>query len=401
MDKALHAAYWKKTVEVRWAKKRMKIDLAADVFSSHQIDVGSRFLLRQMEVAGVRYGRVLDVGCGVGVLGLGLRAMERAHEVVGFDRDAAAVAFAHHNAEQNGIAGARFVTGIAYEEATVGEGEYDAVVSNVPAKAGEGVHRLMLLGAGRLLRAGGEVWVVVVEPLAERVEAMLAEGGAEVKHKASRGGHVVYRYAVGREAALPSEPYIRGRAVFGRGSGRYEMAAWHGLAEFDTLSIDTALMVGLAREAVRGRRVRGAAVVHSGQGHGAVAMSRLCGSDVGLVVVNRDALADRATAAHLAEAGHTGAVVRRVEAMMGPVADGAVAVDVVLMKWNDELTDKVSAGLVGRWLAACPGAVVVAGAKAAYANRVGELVKRRGIGVRQTVKEKGFAGMVMGGSGSV
>jgi 16S rRNA (guanine1207-N2)-methyltransferase len=155
MDKALHAAYFSKTVEVRWAKKRVKIDLATDVFSSHQIDVGSRFLLRQMETADVRYGRVLDVGCGVGVLGLGLRAMGRAARVMGFDRDAAAVAFANHNAEQNGIDGARFDVGLAYEPDAVGAEPFDAVVSNVPAKAGDGVHRLMLLGAGRLLTDGG------------------------------------------------------------------------------------------------------------------------------------------------------------------------------------------------------------------------------------------------------
>lgn len=395
MDKALHAAYWLKTVEVRWAKSRVKIDLATDVFSSHQIDGGSRFLLRQMETADVRYGRVLDVGCGVGVLGLGLRVMGRAEQVVGFDRDAAAVAFAHHNAEQNGIDDVRLATGIAYEADAVGLQLFDAVVSNVPAKAGEGVHRLMLLGAGRLLKRGGEVWIVVVEPLAKRVETILADGGAEVRHKAGRGGHVVYRYCVGPGAPIPADPYRRGCASFGRGPGRYDMRTWHGLSEFDTLSIDTRIMLGLLGDAVRDRPMRGAAIVGSGQGHGAVSLSRLCGPETGLVVVNRDVLADRATAAHLQEAGHSGPVVRSVDAMLGPIEPAGPPVDWVVMQLNDGLPDKVSAGLIQRWLEAWPGTTLVLGGKAAYANRVSERVKRWGIRTIRAVKEKGFAGMVM------
>jgi hypothetical protein len=174
------------------------------------------------------------------------------------------------------------------------------------------------------------------------------------------------------------------------------MRTWHGLTEFDTLSIDTQLMLGLLSDAQRGRAIRGAAVVDSGQGHLAVALSRLCGSETALAVVNRDALADRATAAHLEEAGHAGSVVRRVDAMLGPVDDAGVPIDMVTVKLNDGLPDKVSAALIQRWLAAWPGATLVLGGKAAYANRVSELVKRWGIRMGRAVKERGFAGMVVG-----
>ena len=62
--------YYKKTLKFRAWKQEFLFRVSQDLFSSFDIDKGTRLLLRTVLEAGYEYDSVLDMGCGYGPLGL-------------------------------------------------------------------------------------------------------------------------------------------------------------------------------------------------------------------------------------------------------------------------------------------------------------------------------------------
>jgi tRNA1(Val) A37 N6-methylase TrmN6 len=75
--------------------------------------------------------RVLDLGCGVGVLELLLAARERDLTLDGVEIDPDAAALARRNLEENGLRGT-IVAGDLRERQMFSQGHYDLIVSNPP-----------------------------------------------------------------------------------------------------------------------------------------------------------------------------------------------------------------------------------------------------------------------------
>lgn len=139
------------------------------VFSHRQLDLGARALLEVMEV---RTGeRVLDMGCGSGVVGLA--AVLRAEQVFvqGIDSNSRAVACMREGAGMNGIA-------VTEEAVTKGQklsavrvsldsegrvwepGTYDVVLGNPPYYSHYQIADIFLQAAKRALKKGGRVHIV-------------------------------------------------------------------------------------------------------------------------------------------------------------------------------------------------------------------------------------------------
>ncbi|MCD7830545.1 MAG: methyltransferase [Clostridiales bacterium] len=78
-----------------------------------------------------RSTRVLDLGCGVGVLALLLAAREPSLTLDGIDIDPAAAALARRNLAENGLAG-EILTADLREPGWCSRGHYDLIVSNPP-----------------------------------------------------------------------------------------------------------------------------------------------------------------------------------------------------------------------------------------------------------------------------
>ncbi len=388
MDEAVRKAYQKKSETVRWGKRTITLDLPVDVFSSHQLDVGTRFLLRQMASSGARWPTALDAGCGYGPIALCLTSMGLCDEALGVDRDALAVGFAQWNAQRNGVGGVTFEPGIVY--AAAGERRFDLVAANVPAKAGQGVHRLFMLGAHDRLTPSGEVWIVVVKPLEADIDAILDHENVEVRDKASRSGHVVYRYAFRGPVPTPTDPYDRGRRSFRWKSIEYEHQAWHGLPEFDTLSVDTELCFTLLAGYLRRERPESAVLWSPGHGHLAAFLAKATGDPFELQICGRDVLALEATRQNLLLNGFAGRVDARISIDFA-VGDHDQHPDLVVGRLNDALGDALSVEIIAGWFADHPDCTVIVGGRATFANRVMQRLGRCGIEVVRKLKRKGFA----------
>ncbi|QCD54295.1 methyltransferase [Streptomyces hawaiiensis] len=133
----------------------------AGVFCADRLDIGTRFFLRHLPEG--RGGRVVDLGCGNGVVGTSVALADPDAEVLFVDESFQAVASAEATYKANGVPGhAEFR--VADGLAGVPSGSVDLVLNNPPFHSHQAMTDAtawrMFTGARRTLRPGGELWVV-------------------------------------------------------------------------------------------------------------------------------------------------------------------------------------------------------------------------------------------------
>ncbi|MEV5971112.1 methyltransferase [Streptomyces sp. NPDC051921] len=136
----------------------------AGVFCADRLDIGTRFFLQHLP-RGLGRSRVVDLGCGNGVVGLAVALAEPEAELLFTDESYQAVASAEENfAAHLGHAGrkAEFVVGDGL--ADVAPASVDVVLNNPPFHSHQATTdrtaRRMFTDARRALRPGGELLVV-------------------------------------------------------------------------------------------------------------------------------------------------------------------------------------------------------------------------------------------------
>lgn len=129
----------------------------AGVFSKAGIDFGSKLLIETMEI--LPNDRVLDVGCGYGPIGLSAAVLAKSGTVTMVDINERAVELAKENARTNRISNVDILQSDLL--ASVGEREFDCILTNPPIRAGkETVHRIFEQACDRLA-PGGRLWIVI------------------------------------------------------------------------------------------------------------------------------------------------------------------------------------------------------------------------------------------------
>ena len=298
--------YFKKIVTHDQTAPPLEFRTAQDLFSSHQVDVGSARLLRSLAETALPSDAVLDVGCGYGPLGLTLKAAQPARHVHLVDRDALALAYTRQNAALNGLADVEVYGSLGYD--AVIRRDFDLIISNIPGKAGDPVIESLLVDARHYLRPGGWVAVVVVAPLAPLVDAVLAAAEAEIRHREVRSGHAIYHYgfAAAEPSALPATGlerglYHRDTVEIATEDLAMTLETARGLPEFDSLSYETRALFKLldTADVPREARVMG---IHPGQGYVPVALWQRW-TPARITLADRDLLSLHYAARNLASNG--------------------------------------------------------------------------------------------------
>ena len=165
--------------------RRYSFLTASGVFSRRRIDNGTRLLVESMWVPGE--GGLLDVGCGIGVIGIVAAATEPGLRATLTDVNSRATALAEANARRMGLGNVEVLTGDLY--GPVGGRVFSTIVSNPPVSAGmRRVVEPLVSGAADHLEAGGLLQLVVQSNTGGRTVAGFLDryfGGHEV---VSRGG---------------------------------------------------------------------------------------------------------------------------------------------------------------------------------------------------------------------
>ncbi|MGP2442186.1 methyltransferase [Streptomyces sp. JW3] len=153
----------------------------AGVFCADRLDIGTRFFLKHLPAGGAR--KVVDLGCGNGVVGTAVALADPAAEVLFTDESFQAVASAEATYRVSGAGrNAEFRVGDGL--AGVPDGSVDLVLNNPPFHSHQattdGTAWRMFSGARRALGPGGELWVVGNRHLGYHVKLRRLFGNSEL-----------------------------------------------------------------------------------------------------------------------------------------------------------------------------------------------------------------------------
>jgi 16S rRNA G1207 methylase RsmC len=164
--------------------RRLSFVSGSGVFARGRLDIGTSVLFRETEPP--ERGRILDLGCGYGAIGLAIATCSPATSVTGVDVNERAVLLAGENAVALGVSDryAALTPGQVPADAT-----YDEIWSNPPIRVGKpALHELLLAWFSRLVPGGRAVMVVGKNLGADSLQRWLGEQGYPTERLASAKG---------------------------------------------------------------------------------------------------------------------------------------------------------------------------------------------------------------------
>lgn len=126
------------------------------VFSKDKIDFGSRLFLENIDLFNIT-GKVLDVGCGYGTIGLVVSKLTNS-EVTMCDVNKRALHLAEMNLKANNINNVKIIESDCYSNIS---GKFDYILTNPPIRAGKKIVYEIVMNARNYLMEKGTLYIVV------------------------------------------------------------------------------------------------------------------------------------------------------------------------------------------------------------------------------------------------
>ncbi len=259
-------------VPFKFKGEKMKFNLSLGLFSSNDIDSGSKLLLKSIaqQIPEESITSVLDIGCGTGVIGISLKKACPEADVTMCDRDALAVAFSKENSSLNSLKGIKIENKLAMEG--LKEEKYDLLISNIPAKAGETVLEDFFRRSVNFVTPKGRVALVIVAPLAEFAEETIKKIGHEILHKEATYHYTVFHFT-GKRCDNPEDEmavYVRNHRDYYLKKTEYPLDTAYNIPDFD----QPGFRITHAAEILDSFQIRGTGLFwNPGQGHVPVYLS--------------------------------------------------------------------------------------------------------------------------------
>lgn len=146
----------RKIIKFNFNNKDFSIYSDNGVFSKDRFDYGTRVLLNSVDVDKL-FGNVLDLGCGLGVVGIILGTFNKGINIDMVDINERAIDLAKNNLVLNNVKANVFVSDI-YSNI---DNKYDFIITNPPIRAGKNVIRGFLLGSYDYLKDDGILYFVM------------------------------------------------------------------------------------------------------------------------------------------------------------------------------------------------------------------------------------------------
>lgn len=146
----------------------IKLQTKAGVFAKQGVDVGSRLLIKQLEISDG--SQIADLGCGSGVIGLVVAKLNPRGHVHLLDDHLRAVELAKENIRLNKLTNAEVYLSDLFS--TVSDRTYHLILSNPPQHLGnEFLEEATKECLKHLKQSGQVIWVVQkhVKPVIERL----------------------------------------------------------------------------------------------------------------------------------------------------------------------------------------------------------------------------------------
>ena len=146
----------KKVMNVNFKDKNISLYTDNGVFSKEHFDYGSRLLIENF-IKEDKAGRVLDLGCGYGVIGIVLSANKKIF-IDMVDVNLRAIELTKENLKLNKVENASCFESDIYSNIVE---KYNYIITNPPIRAGKEIIRKFLFGASEYLVENGELWFVM------------------------------------------------------------------------------------------------------------------------------------------------------------------------------------------------------------------------------------------------
>lgn len=146
----------RKLIKFNFNNKDFSIYSDNGVFSKDRFDYGTRVLLNSVDIDKL-FGNVLDLGCGLGVVGIILGTFNKDINIDMVDINERAIDLAKNNLVLNNVKANVFVSDI-YSNI---DNKYDFIITNPPIRAGKNVVRGFLLGSYDYLKDNGILYFVM------------------------------------------------------------------------------------------------------------------------------------------------------------------------------------------------------------------------------------------------
>ena len=134
----------------------LRFETSPTLFSPRELDEGSLALLSQVSIE--QGDKVLDLGCGYGLLGIFAAKFTRPEAVFLLDRDEAAIDCAKRNIVLNGVEGAVCAVSEGFHD--FHEAGFTKILCNPPYHADFSVARHFIEKGFNRLAVGGTMWMV-------------------------------------------------------------------------------------------------------------------------------------------------------------------------------------------------------------------------------------------------
>ena len=166
----------------------LRLTTQTGVFSHKEVDPGTKLLIEAMHVSPT--AKVLEIGCGYGVIGIVAAKLAVRGHVTMVDPDVRATRLTQKNLEANGVTNADVVLGDGVLDLPP-KAKYDVVVTNPPTHSGREVLDEIVAGSYKVLKPRGALYMVINRLLSLRREVEDVFGGAEAV--AHSKGYVVLK----------------------------------------------------------------------------------------------------------------------------------------------------------------------------------------------------------------
>ena len=166
-----------KLIRVSVLGEELSLETRAGLFSPEHVDRGTMAMLSQ---AALKPGmKVLDLGCGCGVVGVAAARKCGAENVWMLDVDPLAVETAARNAARNGVDGVHIVQSDGFRG--LDEAGFDLILSNPPYQSDFSVAKHFIEKAFNRLRIGGSMIMVTKRLEWYRNKLRAVFGGVRVR----------------------------------------------------------------------------------------------------------------------------------------------------------------------------------------------------------------------------
>lgn len=171
--------------KIKWAE--LEFYTSSGIFSKEKVDKGTLILAENMLIG--KNSKVLDIGCGIGILGISAAKIFGANVVMS-DINERAVMLAKKNAELNNIR-AEIHQGNLYEK--IKDNDFDVILSNPPQAAGKEICFKLIEQSKEHLKTNGSLQLVARHnkggnALSKKMEDVFGN----VKAIAKKSGYWVY-----------------------------------------------------------------------------------------------------------------------------------------------------------------------------------------------------------------